>query len=85
MVEGAEKQGERGQEGRRQYTLFYAGDGMVASSDPPWFQGAFNTLVGMVDRVVLRTNAGKTVFMVYRPCQAAGNQLEAAYGRQITG
>ena len=31
---GAEERGERGQEGRRQASLFYVGDGIVASSDP---------------------------------------------------
>ena len=30
----AEKRGERGNEGRHQAALFYADDGMVASSDP---------------------------------------------------
>ena len=34
MVEEAEERGKRGQEGRRQSTIFYAGDGMVASSYP---------------------------------------------------
>ena len=33
----------------------------------------------------LRTNIGKTVVIVCRPCLAAGNQSEAAYGRQTTG
>ena len=33
-VEEAETQGERGREGRHEATLFYADDGMVASSDP---------------------------------------------------
>ena len=84
MVEGAEEQGERGQEGRHQADLFYADDGMVASSDPRWLQGAFNTLVGLFYRVVLRTNVGKTVGMVCRPCQAAVNQSEVVYGRRIT-
>ena len=32
-VEEAEKRGERGEEGRHQAALFYADDGMVASSD----------------------------------------------------
>ena len=48
-------------------------------------QGAFSTLVGLFDRVGLRKNVGKTVVMFYLPCQVAGNQSEAAYGRQITG
>ena len=38
-----------------------------------------------VDRVGLRTNFGKKVSMVCRPCQAAGNLWEAAYGSRITG
>ena len=58
---------------------------MVASSDPHWLQGSFNTLVGLFDRVGLQTNFGKTVGMVYRPCQADGTMLEAAYGRRIMG
>ena len=42
-------------------SLFYADNGMVASSDPGWLQGAFNTLVGLFDRVGLQINVGKTV------------------------
>ena len=85
VVEGVEERGERGQECWHQAALFYADDGMVKLSDPFWLQGAFNTLVGLFDRVSLRTNTRKTVGMVCRPCQAAGNQSEAAYGIQITG
>ena len=79
VISGAEEWGERVKEGRHQYSLFYVDNGMVASSDPCWLQGAFNTLVG------LRNNAGKTVGMVCRPCQAVGNLSEVAYGRRITG
>ena len=68
-----------------QASLFYADDGMVASSGPCWLQGSFNTLVVLFDRVGLRTNFGKTVGMVCRPCQASRNQLETEYGRRITG
>ena len=42
-------------------------------------------MVGMFDRLGLRTNVGKTFGMVCRPCQAAGNQSEAAYRRRIMG
>ena len=66
-------------EGRHQAALFYMDDGMVASSDPHWLQWAFNSLVGLFECVVLRTNVGKTASMVCRPCLAAGNQSEAAY------
>ena len=84
-VEKAETQGERGREGRHQAALFYADDCIVASSDPRWLQWAFNTLVILFDCVVLKKNVGKTVSMTCRPCQAAGNQSEAAYGRKMTG
>ena len=52
----AEKQGERGNKGRHQASLFYADDGMVASSDPRWIQWAFDTLVSLFERVGLQTN-----------------------------
>ena len=58
---------------------------MVTSSDPRWLQWAFNTLVGLFERVGLRTNIGKTVSMACRLCPATGNQSEAAYGRKMTG
>ena len=58
---------------------------MFAISDPRWLQGNFNNLVGLFDRVGLRTNARKTVGVVCHPCQAAGNLSEAAYGRRVTG
>ena len=80
MVEGAEERGERVQEGRHQNALFYTDYGMVALSHLRWLQGAFSTLVGLFDRVGLRTNFGKTVIMVCRQCQAAGTQSEVAYG-----
>ena len=44
-LEEAEKRGESGNEGRHQAALFYADDGMVASSDPRWLQWAFDALV----------------------------------------
>ena len=58
---------------------------MVVSPYPQFFQGEFITLVGLLSRVGLRTNIGKIVGMVCRPCQAAGTQLEAAYGQWMTG
>ena len=58
-VKEAEKRGERGREGRHQAALFYANDGMLASSDPQWLQRAFTQLVGLFDRVGPKTNCGK--------------------------
>ena len=54
----AENRRERGREGRHQAALFYADDGMLASSDPQWLQWAFTQLVGLFDRVGLNTNSG---------------------------
>ena len=85
VIAGVEERGKRGQEGRQKYALFYADNGMVSLSDPCCLQGAFNNLVGLFDRVGLRTNAGKTVGMVFRPFQVAENQSKAVYGRRITG
>ena len=85
VIPDSESTGELGQEGRHKAALFYADNIMVASSDPVWMQGAFTALVGLFDRVVLRTNVGKTVGMVCHPCQAAGNLTMEAYERRITG
>ena len=85
VIADAEERGKLGKEGRHQAALFYADNGMVDSSDPQWIQGDFNTLVDLFDRVGLRTNFGKTLGMVCHPCQMAGDLLEAAYGRRVTG
>ena len=74
MVEGVKKQGERGQEGRNNNVLFYAGDVMVVSSDLQRLQEDFSTLVVLFDRVGTRNNVRKTVGMVCRPSQTAGTQ-----------
>ena len=67
----AEKRGGRGDKGRHQAAIFYAGDGMVALSDPFWIQWSFDTLVSLFKRVDLSNNVRNTVSMVCRPCQAA--------------
>ena len=85
MVEVEEERGGSVKEGKHQADLFYTYYGMVASSVPRWVQGAFYTLIGMFDRVGLCTNVGKTVGVVFRAFQAAGNQLESAYRRRIMG
>ena len=58
---------------------------MVTSSDPRWLQWAFSALVCLFERVGLRTNVGKTISMTCRPSPSAGNQLEVAYGHNMTG
>ena len=57
-VTEAENRRERGREGRHKAALFYADDGMLASSDPQWLQCAFTQLVGIFDRVGLNTTPG---------------------------
>ena len=56
---------------------------MVTLLDLRWLQEAFSTLVGLFDRVGLRTNVRKTVRMICCMCQAEGTQSEAVYGRKI--
>ena len=81
----AEKRGERGRERQHQAALSYADDRMIASTDPRWLQWAFTILVGLFDRVGLKTNQRKTVSMACRPCSAAGNRSEKAYTHTMTG
>ena len=85
IVESAEERSGRGQEGRHPHAFFYVDDGMVSSSDPRWLKGTFSTLVGLFDRVGLKTNIRNIVGMVCRMCQATGKKSEAAYGRRMTG
>ena len=66
-MEVAEELGRRGKEGRHHNALFYADDGMVASSEPRWLQGDFIILVGLFITFVLWNNFSKIVGMVYRP------------------
>ena len=62
----------------KQYTaFFYKDDGLVALTDPVWLQGAFETMTGLLYRVVIQTNSMKTVSMICRQFWAAGNQSEA--------
>ena len=57
---------------------------MIASSDPRWLQWAFTVLVGLFDRVGLKTNQRKKVSMTCRPCSTPGNRLEASYEHIMT-
>ena len=86
LVEETAEKGETGREVRHQSAVFYANDGMVASSDPAWLQGAESALVAIFGRVGLRTNVRKTVSMACHPCrEGAGNRTEAGYSRRLTG
>ena len=37
--------------------ILYAGNGVVASTDPGWIQSAFNFMMGLFDQMGLQTNA----------------------------
>ena len=63
----------------------YDDDGMVAYTDPGWIHSEFDTLTGLPDRVVLRTNVRKTVGMVCRPCRVTRVRADEAYTRSMTG
>ena len=58
---------------------------MVALSEPRWIQGAFSTLLGLFDRVGLKTNVGKTVGMVYCLFQVDRTQLKLSYRQRMMG
>ena len=66
-------------------TFLYADDGVVASTDPVWLQGSFDTLTGLFDRVGIRTNFKKMVRIICLPYRVVGTQLVAAYKRRTTG
>ena len=83
-AESADEQSRHRQEGMQKISLFYAYDGMVASSDLRWIQGEFRTLAELFNSVDLETKVGKTVRMVCRLFQAAGTQSETAYRQHIT-
>ena len=58
---------------------------MIALWDPGCLQGSFSILLGMLDRLGLKTSVDNTVKMLYRLFQVTGTQLEADYERHMTG
>ena len=48
----------------RRAVLFNTNDDLIASNNPEWLQGAFETPTGLLNRVRLWTNVGKTVGMI---------------------
>ena len=65
--------------------LFYANDGLVASTKSARLQGSFDNLTGLFGRVGLRTNKGKTVSMAFCPCHTPQSWSLEAYTRQVMG
>ena len=56
MEERAVGQEVFGREGQHCDTFFYTDDGLVASTDPEFLQGYFDTLTGIFNIVRLREN-----------------------------
>ena len=57
--------------------FLYANSGLVASTDPGWIQGAFDTLTGLFGNVGLRINVATTVGMLFHPLRAVVTQSGA--------
>ena len=82
--------GEVGTEGwgteiQRRATFFYADNVIIASTQLEWIQGAFDALMGMLNRVGLRTNVGKTVVMICQTCCYFGKHSDMVYELKMTG
>ena len=56
-----------GRELRHGGAFVYADYGLVASIEPEWLQGEFNTLTGLFGRVRIRANVSKKVGMINYP------------------
>ena len=70
---------------RHRAAFFYRDDGLVASMDPVWLQGAFNALTRLFDIVEIQTKIWKTVGVICSPCREVENQSETLYKRRMTG
>ena len=65
--------------------FLYAGDGLVASMDPVWFQGEFDTMTRLFDGDGIWTNIGKTFIIICHPCCTVGTHWELSYERRMNG
>ena len=65
--------------------LFYADDGIVASSESARCQGAFDALTGLFGRVGHCTNKGKTVGMSCWPCHTPHSWSMEDYTWRLMG
>ena len=71
---GAGRQYGWGREVIHSDAFFYADNRLVASTDPVWLQGVFDTLIRLFDRVGIWKNLWKTVGMLCLPYRAVGDQ-----------
>jgi hypothetical protein len=74
-----------GYEVKNKCVLFYADDGLLAGRKKEWVQDGFDVLIGLFERVGLRTNTGKTKAMICMPGHISGRQSDEAYERRMTG
>ena len=74
-----------GEEIRSFLAAFYADDGILQSWDPIRLQTAADILVGLFERVGLKTNTSKTQAMVCTLGKMRQCQSQAVYNRRMTG
>ena len=65
--------------------LFYADDGLIENEDPDTLQQDLDLIIGLFEKVGLRTNESKTKFMVFRGPSAPKAISKQAYYRMVTG
>ena len=53
---------------QRMASFFYAGDGLLALTQPEWLQWVFDVLMDLFERVGLKTNVQKMIRMEFQPC-----------------
>ena len=64
---------------------FYADDGVLSARCPEWLQESFTILVGLFERVGLRTNAQKTKVMTCVPGRIRVSFTEEVYNDYCHG
>jgi hypothetical protein len=65
--------------------LFYADDGLIASTDHEWLQTALDSLTNLFRREGLATNVSKTQAMTCTPGRTQGSYSDHAYQRKYSG
>ena len=65
--------------------LFYADDGYIASRDPELLDRALEIIVGLFERVGLRTNTSKTETMICTPGKIRTRLSASSYYRRYAG
>ena len=65
--------------------MLYVDNVRIVGHNPVWVQMALTVVVGMFDRVGLKTNLGKTKSILCTPGFIRGKQGVAAYNRRVKG